>query len=216
MANSSTEHLEAALRWIGLAEAAGDLQSHCIAVGRSARAVSSFLDDSHLWTRLKKPPQIPPSTKDSPSWQDLSDLLGDKLAETMTRVGYRPPPEAFQLVTAPRELAKEAEAPDLPRATREELAGACRTWLVRLSGKLHVLSQRCDDSSSDTGPTDYEVQSLLRQAKPPLIGIIVATDISMAEEPNRINLQVQAVDASLNLAVRWLSCLETQPTQNPS
>lgn len=226
MANPSTRNLEAALQWISLAEGAGDLQSHCDAVGRTARALREFLNDSRLWTRLKAPlgprtGKAPPSAQTSnphspegdPDWQVLQDLLGDKLAEVMIRVGYQPPPAAIDLVRYPRILAKEAEAGDLPQATREELASASRTWLIKLLNKLYLLSKRCDNDEAGTGPNEIEVRSLLEQAKPPLIGMTVATEFSTADEPELRTLQMYAVNASLDLTVRWLSCLEVEPPQ---
>jgi hypothetical protein len=118
----STNQFEDALRRIGIAEQSDDLKAYGDAAVRSTKAIQAVLDNSEFWQRLKTAGPPGPQGNDV-DWESVGELLGDKLAHAMIRVGYQPPPPANELVKAPRDLAKELARPDLPAASREDLIG---------------------------------------------------------------------------------------------
>jgi hypothetical protein len=130
----------------------------------------------------------------------------------MIRVGYQPPPPANELVKAPRDLAKELARPDLPAASREDLIGACRTWLVRLHNRLYSLTTpTTDDEVAVSQATTPDVSSILRSSRPALLGMVVVDEVSSLQ--GDVTLQLHGTDASMNLVVRWMTCLESTSKQ---
>jgi hypothetical protein len=57
----------------------------------------------------------------------------------MVKSGYRSPPEAIELVSYPEKLMRGVGRQDMPKATREDLVGACRTGLLELYKRLYEL-----------------------------------------------------------------------------
>jgi hypothetical protein len=135
-------------------------------------------------------------------------FLGDRLIAVLLRVGYQPPPEATDLVSTAKRLVTAAAEPDLPTVARDDLAGASRTWLVRLQGKLYEMARPAVTDTDQPAPV-ADVQRLLRQVKAPLVGMVVVDELAAADERYPRELRVHGLDASMNLVVRWLSCLET-------
>jgi hypothetical protein len=214
MTTGATTGLESALRLVGIADRSGDPRAYYKSAARCKDELKSILDDEGFWQRLKEPERLPTSRKASAASDDdlrqLEVVLEDKLADVIVRVGYEPPPEAIELIQAPRELAREATDPDLPQATREDLVGACRTELISLHNLLHQklrpLAAAEGEDAEPSIPPDT-ASSMLRIAKPGLLGMVVLDEVaSSTEDPPTFRLHV--TNASMNLVVRWLSCLD--------
>lgn len=204
----TTHELEDALRRIGFAEQSGDLQAHGDAALRSTKAIRAVLDNAAFWQRLKKAERQPGAKDLDVDWEMVGELLGDRLANAMIRVGYQPPPPANELVKAAGDLARELAMPNLPAASREDLVGACRTWLVRLHNRLYSLTMPTTDQEMVVSEaTTPAVSSMLRSSKPALLGMVVVGEVSSLQ--GDVNLRLHGTDASMNLVVRWMTCLES-------
>jgi hypothetical protein len=215
MASQSSESLEAALRYINFTQGTDDLAVVREEARKTSQAVRKVLSDSRLWSRLRQD-KTPQYTGDDAHRTAASDLLTDRLTDVMVRVGHTRLPEAKNLIQEALRLNARAETQGLPRATREDLVGACRTALVELHDRLYDFSQVQHADPNAAEDAGEAIEPVLARAKPSLIGMVVVADLvaEPADEDSRL-VRMHAVDQSMNIVVRWLSCRECDSAGAP-
>lgn len=209
----------AAIRLQNLTESDTDDWIHDSA-RRSADAVLAFLNDTSFWENLRQD-NAADSDSDSEAedgWRRRTaakELLTDKLCDVMVKSGYRPPPEAMDLVSYPEKLIREAGRQDLPTATREDLVGGCRAGLIELYKRLCELPiLRTDpDSASRNEPSRIDVDAsrrVLTRGKAVMVSAVVLIEVTN-EEGNGTREQVRREAREWALRFVFKSLLDCQP-----
>lgn len=215
MTAGATKGLEKTLRVMSIEDRSSDPHDYR-SVMRCKDELRSIIHDQNYWRRLRTPEVKDAAAAGGVDRHRLEAALEDKLAEVIFRTGYQESPEAIELIRTSRELAREADDPQLPKATREDLVGTYRTALIKLHNKLHQKLQpppraEGDDAEPNIPPdAAYEASYIVRRAKPGLVGMVVLDEVtSSKQDPPAFRLHV--TNASISLVTEWLSCLDATP-----